>query len=283
MMKPYYQDEKAGITIYCGSCEDVLPTIDDGTVDMVFTSPPYNMGNSSGGGLKGAVIDRPRLHYPHDATMKQRGGSGRWRHAALANGYENFSDSLPHEEYVAWQKRVLKLCWDCLSPAGAVFYNHKVRIFAGQAITPLEYNPDLPVRQIVIWKRAGGINHTPSFFLPTSEWIVIFAKPDWRLAHKGAGSDGDVWEIVQENNSNHPAPFPIELPSRAIRSTTARTILDPFCGSGTTLLAAKRYGRRAIGIELSEQYCEMAARRLEAAQMLFSIPPSSSLQLTIEA
>ena len=64
------------------------------------------------------------------------------------------------------------------------------------------------------------------------------------------------------SDNEHPAPFPLSLPLKAISATTATTVLDPFMGSGTTLRAAKDLNRKAIGIELSERYCEVAAKRL---------------------
>ena len=75
-------------------------------------------------------------------------------------------------------------------------------------------------------------------------------------------SSNDANTSQQEANTSHPAPFPETLPLRAIETSHAQKILDPFVGSGTTLLAAKRLGRRAIGIEVSERYCEIAAKRL---------------------
>ena len=69
--------------------------------------------------------------------------------------------------------------------------------------------------------------------------------------------------IPQETNTPHPAPFPLALAKRAVETTPAEVVLDPFCGSGTTLRAAKDLGRRAIGIEIEERYCEIAARRLQ--------------------
>lgn len=62
----------------------------------------------------------------------------------------------------------------------------------------------------------------------------------------------------------HPCPFPLELPKRCIAATTdlGDVVLDPFMGSGTTLRAAKDLGRKAIGIEIEERYCEIAAKRL---------------------
>ena len=252
-MKPYYDHD--GITIYHGDCRDVLPSISG--VDLVFTSPPYNLGNTTGGG-----IAKTLGHYDPSAGMKARGGGGKWKGAALAHGYGVCSDDMPHGEYVAWQKEVVSLCWATLSDTGAVFYNHKPRVLDGAVVTPLAYLPDLPIRQIVIWARAGGINFSQAFYLPTHEWIVILAKPAWRLKSKGASGIGDVWRVPQESRTEHPAPFPIALPMHAIETTAPSLVCDPFAGSGSTLIAAKSAGVRAIGIEVDERHCELAARRL---------------------
>lgn len=75
-------------------------------------------------------------------------------------------------------------------------------------------------------------------------------------------SNKDIWRIKPESNNAHPAPFPLELAERCISATTAEFILDPFSGSGTTARAAKNLGRKYLGIELSEKYCEMARNRV---------------------
>lgn len=131
-------------------------------------------------------------------------------------------------------------------------------------------NPNLPIRQIVIWARSGGINYSPTFYLPTHEWIIIFAKPQFKLRDRAASGVKDVWHANTEPNP-HPAPFPLALPSRAIETTTAQTILDPFMGSGTTGLAALQHGRNFIGIEKSPAYFEMAQERLRTACEQFSL------------
>lgn len=257
-MKPYYEDSKAGIVIYHGDCREVLPMLGR-SFDMIFTSPPYNLGNTTGGGFP----DKKRFgHYSANDGLAKRGGQGKWAGAEIANGYGTCADNMPHDEYVAWQKSVLDECWKTLSDHGAIFYNHKTRILDGVAVTPFEYNPGLPVRQIIIWARAGGINFSTAFYVPTHEWIVIIAKPAWRLRSKGASGVGDVWYVPQEENKLHPAPFPSELPSRAISTAEPTCVLDPFSGIGTTLIAAKDQGVSAVGIEIEERYCEIAANRL---------------------
>jgi DNA modification methylase len=80
----------------------------------------------------------------------------------------------------------------------------------------------------------------------------------------------NVWRMQPEQRNGHPAPYPLELPMRAIRLSTwpGETVIDPFCGSGSTLRAAKDLGRKAIGIEASEKFCELAARRLSQEMLL---------------
>jgi site-specific DNA-methyltransferase (adenine-specific) len=248
---PYYQDE--AVQIFHGDCREVLPTLQAGSFDLVVTSPPYNLGVSSGGGFG---------HYADDAGLSKRGGGGKWTGGALASGYGNYDDAMPPAEYEAWQRETLAVLWTLINDGGAIYYNHKPRVQGGVLWTPLALNPGLPVRQIIIWARAGGVNFSPTFYVPTHEWIVVFAKSDFRLRSKGASGVGDVWTIAQESGTPHPAPFPERLPLNAIETTGAQTILDPFMGSGTTLVAAKRLGRKAIGIEREKKYCDLAIERL---------------------
>lgn len=254
-MNPYYQDDL--ITLFHADCADVLPTLAD--VDLVFTSPPYNLGVTAGGGFG---------HYVDEAGLRERGGGGKWTGGALAHGYHGHEDKMPLAEYETWQRSVLEACWQTLGENGAIFYNHKPRVQAKTLWLPLVLNPGLPVRQIVTWARAGGVNFAPTHYVPTYEWIIVFGKPGWRLKSKAASGLGDVWYVPQEANPDHPAPFPLGLPARAIETTGPSLVLDPFAGSGTTLRAAKDAGIRAIGIERSELYCERAARRL-AQRSLF--------------
>lgn len=74
-----------------------------------------------------------------------------------------------------------------------------------------------------------------------------------------------IWNITGTSAKNHPAPFPLELASRLVRmfSFHGDTVLDPFCGTGTTMIAALRYGRNSIGIDIEPEYCRMAARYLK--------------------
>jgi site-specific DNA-methyltransferase (adenine-specific) len=262
--RPYKRKEVIGdCTLYLGDCCDILPTL--GGVDVVITSPPYNLGNTSGGGFPAAKMG----HYRHDAKMTARGGQGKWSKASaaggLGNGYASYSDALPHHEYVAWQHKLLRQCFDLLADDGAIFYNHKPRVLNGLLVTPFEYNPGLPVRQVVVWARAGGINFSPAFYVPTHEWVMVIAKPGFRLRDKAASGLGDVWYIPQESNTLHPAPFPLKLPANILETTKGRVVLDPFAGSGTTALACVKTGRSFIGIEIDEGYFNIACDRVRKA------------------
>lgn len=256
-MKPYYNH--AGVTIYHADCLEVLPSITD--VGLVFTSPPYNKGLRRTKGLTMAP----------NRTQKM---------ARFAKGYGKCADALPHQKYVAWQQAVLSACWETLSDSGAIFYNHKPRIQDGIVWLPLECNPSLPLRQIIIWDVECGANLNSKAFAPRHEWVMLFAKRGFKMRDMRASAVGDVWRIRAERARSHPAPFPEAVPRIAMecsaRDDTPSLVLDPFVGSGTTLVAAKRLGRPAIGIEIDERYCELAAKRMEQEESLQSRPDDSA-------
>jgi modification methylase len=215
----------------------------DESIDVVVTSPPYNLKNSTGNGMKD-------------------GRGGKWSSAALLDGYSDHADNMPHDEYVSWQRDCLSEMFRLLKPDGAIFYNHKWRVQAGLLQDRSDIVEGFPVRQIIIWRRKGGINFNAGYFLPTYEVIYLIAKPDFKLAPK-ANAFGDVWEFTQEMKNEHPAPFPLSFASRCVESTTGKVVLDPFMGSGTTALAAIDNDRDFIGLEISKEYVELAKQRLK--------------------
>lgn len=229
--------------IICGDAIEVMRTIPDGSFELVITSPPYNIKNSTGNGLK-------------------NGSGGKWANAALQKGYGGYDDAMPYDKYVTWQRECLSEMMRIIPENGAIFYNHKWRVQGGLLQDRQDIVKDFPVRQIIIWRRKGGFNFNPGYFLPTYEVIYLIAKPKFRLAPK-ANAHGDIWEFTQDMNNPHPAPFPVDLIDRIISSTTAKTILDPFMGSGTTAIAAINNKRNYVGIELWQEYCDMAKQRIE--------------------
>lgn len=233
-------------TIICGDAEKIMATMPEGSIDLVITSPPYNLKNSTGNGMKD-------------------GRGGKWANAALQHGYSHHHDRMPHEEYVAWQRRCLTQMLRVIPEHGAIFYNHKWRVQNGLLQDRQDIVSGFPVRQIIIWKRKGGLNFNAGYFLPTYEVIYLIAKPQFKLLPK-ANALGDVWEFTQEMSNPHPAAFPVALIDRIIGATSAKSVLDPFMGSGTTAIAAINHKRHYIGIDLSPDYCEQAEKRIKARQ-----------------
>jgi len=228
--------------IYQGDCLELMQKLPNECIDLVVTSPPYNLRNSTGGGLKD-------------------GRGGKWKNAGLLEGYESYDDTMPYEEYVKWQRDCLTSMMRVLKDDGAIFYNHKWRVQAGLLQDRFDIVKGFPVRQIIIWQRKGGINFNPGYFLPTYEVIYLICKSKFNLI-SSANAIGDIWSITQDFNNPHPAPFPIELPSRCIGSTTAKVVFDPFAGSGTTLVAAHELRRYYLGFEIEQKYIDMAKKRL---------------------
>ena len=246
----------------CGDAVSLLKKIPNESLDLAITSPPYNLKNSTGNGMKD-------------------GRGGKWSSAALIQGYADYNDNIPHEEYAKWQIKVLKEIMRILKPDGALFYNHKWRVQSGLIQDRKDIVQFFPVRQIIIWQRAGGINFNPGYFLPTYEVIYMIAKPEFKLVPK-ANAVGDIWSFSQEMNNKHPAPFPVNLIDRIISSTRAKVIIDPFMGSGTTAISAKKLKRNFVGIDISEDYCKLSMERLKKFKKT-GVDPFSELKYTKES
>jgi modification methylase len=98
--------------IILGDCLEVMRGLPSESIDLIVTSPPYNLKNSTGNGMKDS-----------------RGG--KWKNAELVNGYTHHNDCMPHEEYVKWQRECLKEMFRLIPDDGAIFYNHKWRVQDG--------------------------------------------------------------------------------------------------------------------------------------------------------
>lgn len=232
--------------IYNIDAIDGLKQLDDESVDAFITSPPFNLRLGSNG------------------KPKKLSSGPKWKNYKLQSGYNVYNDAKPHDEYVLWQKTILSECWRCLKSTGAIFYNHKPIIRNGKSILPTSYlPPEVNLRQIITWKRSGGYNFNDSFYLPTTEWILLICKPDFKLKSVGAAGIKDIWEFSCDKNNSHPAPFPIDLPRNVLETIKHKNIVvDPFMGSGTTALACKEVGSNYIGFDISKEYCEIAESRL---------------------
>jgi DNA modification methylase len=235
-MKPYY--EHGGITIYHGDCREVLPVV--GRVDCVVTSPPYNT----------------LQHTAKPSGMHANSGGALNFVQKMHTAYR---DDKPEAEYQEWLRGIVESCLSVCN--GLVWVNHKVRYRAGEGLHPARFLP-FPIYQEVIWHRDGAIAFNCKRYAPSHETLFAFGCPGyWNDQHNTRLS---VWFIPSVKGQEHPCPFPEEIPRRLLASSCPPNgiALDPFMGSGTTLVAAKNLGHRAIGIEIEERYCEIAARRL---------------------
>jgi len=241
-MLPYYQ--QSGMTIYHNRWEDVLPTLPSRSIDLVVTSPPYNLGS----------------RY---ANASPKSMQGKWSRIIQ---YGDYDDNLPEDIYCQQQQSLLRELWRLIKDTGAIFYNHRPRIQNGLCDPRIGLIPsELQLRQLIVWKRPKGHNFNDGYFVPSYEFIFLLAKPAFVL-NKGCCGMGDVWEMspaTAEQDHGHPAPFPEEFPMRAINSSAnVEVVLDPYLGSGSTLRAAKNLGKCGVGIDINEGYCRLAAQRL---------------------
>ena len=209
-MKPYYHDEKAGITIYHGDCREILTSLEP--ADLVCTDPPYNVGKEYGG----------------------------------------HNDSMTDEEYRVWTCEVTAAS---LAKAPNQFW------VAPRYKLPL-WMEFLPGSHLVVIPR-GAAGPLRAGWCDQFEIALAIGKPKNPIQDLWAGirlkAEG---YFFREETFGHPGytPFPIML--KAVSQLSESTVIEPFCGTGTTLRACKDIGRKCVGIELNEAWCEIAARRL---------------------
>lgn len=235
-------------TIYCADFLEV--DIPDG-VNLIVTSPPYNLGKDYG-------VRSDELGYGY---------------------YLDFTE--------AWLSKAHRL----LAPDGRLCLNIPLDTTRGGMrsvyadIVSLAKRVGFGYRTTIVWDE-GNISkrmswgswcsaRTPHVIAPV-EMIGVFYKEQWRRLRPGESDISrdeflewtlGLWKFPGENPRRvcHPAPFPVELPYRCIKLFTyvGDVVLDPFVGSGTTLVACERLGRRGVGIEVNEVYCRQAIRRVE--------------------
>ncbi len=221
----------------------ILKTLPNEIVDVGVTSPPYNKGENK----KGWLVKNVK--------------------------YSGATDKLPEKEYQENQIDVLNEIFRITKPGGSFFYNHKIRWERGMMLHPMDWlrKTKWVVRQEIIWDRMIAANIRGWRFWQVEERIYWLYKPKGRnligeeLKSKHALLTS-IWRFPPERENPHPAPFPIELPVRVIFSIMDENkgvVIDPYCGSGTTLVAAKILGHDFIGIEISEEYIKYAEKRLE--------------------
>jgi site-specific DNA-methyltransferase (adenine-specific) len=244
----FYADEK--ITLIN---DDILTTdaIATESIDLIVTSPPYNVDIQ----------------------------------------YNSQRDDLSYTEYLEFTRAWLSRCFQFLKADGRFCLNIPLdknkggQQSVGADITTIAKHIGFQYHSTIIWnegnisrRTAWGswLSATAPFVIAPVELIVILYKKQWRKTSGSQKSDitkpefmswtNGVWTFNGESKKKigHPAPFPLELPHRCIKlfSFVGDTVLDPFAGSGTTLLAAARVNRIGIGIEIDRKYCELARKRI---------------------
>lgn len=225
--------------IYVEDCLATLDRMEDNSIDLIITSPPYN-----------------RKWYQTTYGKKFR----------VDTDYGVYDDCLPPEEYEKWQREVISKCLQKLKPTGSLFYNH-IDIQKNNLTIHPTYVYDFPLVQPIIWDKGSTPKVARNYFYPTIEYIFWFKK-DYDSRPYFNRDDADfqncVWHFLPQRFINHPAPFPLELPTNIIKSCSKEgdIVYDPFMGSGTTALAAKMLGRHYIGSELNPEYAQMSEERL---------------------
>lgn len=201
-----------------------------GPVDALMTDPPYNYGKDFGS---------------HD-------------------------DDMPEAYFWAWLEERFGLASNCLRDGGVAYFSCSTQMMAR-----CEKWKFLRFRQWLIWHRPNLVNvHSFADWKQTWEPIYYGGKGSFKTVH-GIFPDSAVFTIPTPQRNftdgrDHVTQKPVGLIRAWLRRADAELILDPFMGSGTTLRAAKDLGRRAIGIEIEEKYCEIAAKRLSQEVLSFA-------------
>ena len=222
--------------IICGDCIEVMPDIPNGYIDLTVTSPPYNLGNN---------------HH-----------TGNNRHQA-------YDDNLPENEYQKQQIEVLNEIHRITKESGSLFYNHKNRIKNGISITPYQWllKSNWILKQEIVW-----FNRSQNFdkirFYPMTEriyWLVKSPKTKLfnAINHHDLFTTKD-WQAVGTKGI-HKRAFPKKMVEDILNCfPNADIVFDPYMGIGTTAKVAKKLGRQYLGIDISEEYCGIARRRIKA-------------------
>ncbi len=229
--------------IICGDCLEVMKGMPDKSVDLIVTSPPYNVGIE----------------------------------------YDNHNDKMPLVNYEFWLNTKFEQCIRLLSDGGHLIIQvantgRNPYLHLSGLIAYILRDKIRTVGEIIWVKFPTGATSWGSWMSPNSpcirdehEYILVFRKDGKREGVSDLKKQEfmdwtkSIWHINPSSRVlPHPAPYPEELVHRIIKlfSFKDEVILDPFVGSGTTPLVCKQLNRKFIGIDLSKKYCEIAERRL---------------------
>lgn len=244
--KPYY--EHGGITIYHADCRYVLPFV---SADVVLTDPPWELSEGQIEHMVGGVGKRRQ----RSVTLK-RGAVGHFDSAVITS----LASSVPHDCLFLCGYKELGQVIDCCKPLRGVFVWHKPNA------SPAVFYPAKIDVSFIVWtgrkSMLYGRQHWPSM-------VFSYGVP------KAGCMATERYLESPKGKALHPCQGPLSLYLALLRPfDPGLTVLDAYMGTGTTLRAAKDLGMKAIGIEMEERYCELAARRLE--QDVFTFEPGEA-------
>lgn len=234
-----------------GDCLEKMKDIPDGSVDLVFTSPPYNMNLRIRNGK-----------YCSRQIVKE-----------ISTKYKNFDDNLPMEEYFEFHKSVLT---QALRVSDMVFYNVQFLTGNKPALFKLIGDFHTKLKEFIVWDKEVAQPAIGSGVMNSQfEVILVFQNSaaisrSFKTAQFKRGTLSNLWRIKRGKKivNSHGAVFPIKLAEQVIGNFTEvdASILDPFMGCGTTGVACKNLNRNFIGIELDPDYFQVAKERIESAK-----------------
>lgn len=228
--------------VYLGNCMDIMPEILDGSIDLIVTSPPYNMAC---GKYKG----EPKANQKQFKVYRDDMTEG-WYKKFL---FEFIRLSLQKSRYLALNIQYI------VPTKEPIIY------------MMMEFKNEL--KDIFIWKKGalpGTLSEGGARLSTGWEFVFLFGKGGSRIfQYHNFPDNGYVPNIMEwhhkESFSNHHATFPLELPEFFIQHFTKEgdTVLDPFLGTGTTAVAATKLGRHFVGIDINPDYCDQSRQRVE--------------------
>ena len=224
---------------------NVMRKFPDDCIDLIVTSPNYN-------------------NWRNRRTQKKR--EKYWKRTNIE--YDVCDDKMDDADYEKLQIITINEMIRIIKPTGTICYNHKDRILNFQVKSPIEWilKTNAVYRQRVTWDRCGMQSYNPVRFYRVEEDIYILGKKAKGFTwNKESAKYLSIWRITpNRNNLGHNATFPEEIVKRCVFafSKEGDVVLDPYNGTGTTTKVAKCMGRKYIGIDISQNYVDIANKRL---------------------
>lgn len=238
--------------IYCGDCLELMKEMEDNSVDLCITSPPYNINL--------------RLHGDK-YTKRSKCETG------PCNKYNTYSDDLSIDEYFKFQRDFLN---ESIRVCDTTFYIIQLVTGNKPALFKLIGEFSEEIKEVIIWDKKHGEPAIGEGVLNSVfEFIIILSKTNtkqrqFKNSNFPRGTLDNIFRINKQlkNKYEHGATFPDELIIKIITnfSKPKDTILDPFLGTGTTAVACINTGRNFIGVEKDADYFKIAQRRIKEAQ-----------------